>query len=177
MGTTATTLAAFALAGALALAAAACTTIEVAPQAAVTKTATPTITPTPTPTTPAPTKVIVRHRTKTVYVPAAPVQTDPWAVVSEYYGDVSSGDYASGWNLLGPSFQARQGSYQNWVAGYDGTGAQQVQEVGESGSAVSYYLTSANPDGTVQYYSGTAVVYGGLIQSTSVTQLAGNPQS
>lgn len=106
-----------------------------------------------------------------------PVQDDPWAIVSEYYGDVTSGDYADAWNLLGPEMQARSGSYDNYVAGYSGTGNQDVYEVSESPPDVTYYLFSVNPDGTTQYYEGTATVYDGKIQTTSVSQLAGNPRA
>jgi hypothetical protein len=111
--------------------------------------------------------------------PAPPVVTDPWAVVSAYYGDVTSGDYAGAWQLLGPGMQASQGSYSSFVAGYTGTGAQQVSEVSEDTATgtVSYYLESVNPDGTTQWYSATAAVSGGQLQSAAVTQLAGNPQA
>jgi hypothetical protein len=69
--------------------------------------------------TPTPVKTVYRtktvHRTKIVHKPvavqpAAPAQTDPWAVVSEYYGDVTSGDYSGAWALLGPGMQASQGA-------------------------------------------------------------------
>lgn len=73
--------------------------------------------------------------------------------------------------------RAQSGSYAAFVAGYAGTGAQDVYEVGESGDAVTYYLFSVNPDGSTQYYEGTAQVYGGQITSTDVTQLAGNPRA
>jgi hypothetical protein len=131
-----------------------------------TRAAAPTATP-PTTTPPA-----------TVPVPVpVPVQSDPWAVVSEYYGDVSSRDYPDAWNLLGPAMQGRQGGYSQWVAGYTGTGGQDVKEISESGDQVNYDLESVNPDGTSQWYSGFATVQDGRIQSTSITQLAGNPNA
>jgi hypothetical protein len=105
------------------------------------------------------------------------VQSDPWAVVSAYYGDVTSGDYLDAWNLLGPRMQSGAGSYGSFAAGYTGTGSQSVTENAESGDQVNYYLESDNPDGTVQYYQGTATIYGGLIQASNVTQLAGNPNA
>ena len=79
------------------------------------------------------------------------------------------------WNLLGPSFQAGQGSYSSWLAGYSDTGAQDVQETSESGDTVYYALTSYNPDGTVQSYTGYAIVSGGQMQSADLTQVAGGP--
>jgi len=109
--------------------------------------------------------------------PAPPpqhVQTDPWAVVSEYCGDVTSGSYWDAWNLLGPEFQAHEGSYDQLVAGYQGTGGQTVYEISETGNQVSYYLESNNPDGTVQSYEGTATVYDGKMQHADVHQITGN---
>jgi hypothetical protein len=131
--------------------------------------------------TPSPVKTIIKkkviRRTKIVQTPGAPVQSDPWAVVAAYYGDVTSGDYLDAWNLLGPGMQAGAGSYGSFAAGYTGTGSQSVTENGESGDQVNYYLESDNPDGTVQYYQGIATIYGGLIQASNVTQLAGNPNA
>jgi len=140
---------------------------------AATKTVTPDPAPktTPSPATPAP----ATPSPAPAAPPTAPVQSDPWAIVSEYYGDVTSGDYADAWNLLGPSMQAAQGGYASFTAGYSGTGSQNVYEVGESGDQVTYYLQSVNPDGTVQWYEGTATVWGGQVQSTDVTQIAGDP--
>ena len=132
-----------------------------------TRTPAPTTTPPPTTSPPV-----------TVPVPVpAHTQSDPWAVVSEYYGDVSSRDYPDAWNLLGPAMQAKQAGYSQWVAGYTGTGGQTVTEISESGDQVNYDLESINPDGTNQWYSGFAIVQGGQLQITRITQLAGNPNA
>ena len=64
-------------------------------------------------------------------------------------------------------------TYQQFVAGYQGTGAQDVTETGVAGHSVTYTLTSVNPDGTVQTYDGTATVGGGLITAISATQTSG----
>lgn len=121
---------------------------------------------------PSPVKTVIINR------PVTPrAQSDPWAIVSEYYGDVTSSDYANAWALLGPAFQGSTGGYGSFVAGYIGTGNQDVTEVGEDGNVVTYYLTSVNPDGTTQWYSGTATVSRGLIQNTDLTQIAGNPSA
>jgi hypothetical protein len=120
----------------------------------------------PTPVTPAP---VVAP------TPAPTAQSDPWAVVSDYYGDVSSKDYPDAWTLWSPSMQAAQGSYNQWVAGYANTGAQSVTEISETGNQVSYYLTSSNPDGSIQWYRGFATVSNGEIQGADLTQLSGNP--
>jgi hypothetical protein len=108
--------------------------------------------------------------------PAA-TQSDPWAVVSEYYGDVSSQDYPDAWALWSPSMQAAQGGYSQWVAGYANTGSQSVTEISENGNEVSYYLESSNPDGSTQWYRGSAVVSNGQIQSANLIQLFGDPNA
>ena len=99
---------------------------------------------------------------------AAPTGTDPWAVVSAFYGDITSKDYAAAWTLLG--FHPNGASYAAWVAGYADTGAQTVTEISQSGDQVSFNLTSNNPDGTVQTYTGTDTVQNGRIVAASVVQ-------
>src|SRR3954451_11260197 len=86
-------------------------TVTVTPKAA----ATPKPKPRPRPKGKTVTRTVVAAQ------PAPPQpapQADPWAVVSEYCGDVTSRDYWDAWNLLGPSFQANMGSYDSFVAGY-----------------------------------------------------------
>jgi hypothetical protein len=120
---------------------------------------------TPAPVTPAPSPAV------------GPAQSDPWAVVSEYYGDVSSKDYPDAWALWSPSMQVAQGGYNSWVAGYANSGGQSVAEISESGNQVWYYLESVNPDGSIQWYRGSAIVGNGQIQSAHLTQLSGNPNA
>ena len=104
-----------------------------------------------------------------VYVP--PMQTDPWAALSEYYGDIGSGNYSAAWNLLSPSMQAQDGPYYAWTAGYADTGAQTLTENWESGDEVSANIAAADTaTGDTQYFSGSWTVEGGLITSASVTQ-------
>ena len=104
-----------------------------------------------------------------VYIP--PVQTDPWAVLSEYYGDIDSGNYSAAWNLLSPSMQAQDGPYHSWTAGYADTGAQTLTENWESGDEVSANIAAVDTaTGDTQYFSGSWTVDNGLITSASVTQ-------
>ncbi|MGP0024615.1 MAG: hypothetical protein ACLPKE_14835 [Streptosporangiaceae bacterium] len=103
------------------------------------------------------------------YVP--PVQTDPWAVISEYYGNIDSGNYSAAWDLLSPSMQAQDGPYYSWTTGYANTGAQTLTENGESGDTVSANIAAFNTaTGDTQYFSGNWTVDNGLITSASVTQ-------
>ena len=115
--------------------------------------------------------------TRTFSPAVVPAQSDPWAVVSEYYGDVSSKDYPDAWALWSPSMQIAQGGYNSWVAGYANTGGQTVAEISESGNQVWYYLESVNPDGSIQWYRGSATVGNGQIQSAHLTQLSANPNA
>ena len=104
-----------------------------------------------------------------VYTP--PVQTDPWAVLSEYYGNIDSGNYSAAWNLLSPSMQAQLGPYYPWTVGYANTGAQTLTENWESGDKVNANIAAVDTaTGDTQYFSGSWTVDNGLITSASVTQ-------
>jgi hypothetical protein len=94
--------------------------------------------------------------------------TDPWAVVSAYYGSITARDYAAAWRLLG--FDPNGRGYAGFVRGYAGTGRQTVTKISESGDQVSFRLRSDNPDGTVQTYRGTDTVRGGKIVAAKVVQ-------
>ncbi|HEX4656524.1 MAG TPA: hypothetical protein VH307_03990 [Streptosporangiaceae bacterium] len=104
-------------------------------------------------------------------VPATPssgTSAGAWATVSAYYQDITSKNYAAAWRLLG--YNPQGGGYASFVAGYANTGTQTVTETSASGDQVSFTLTSDNPDGTVQTYTGTDTVTGGRIIAASVTQ-------
>ncbi|MGH3301557.1 MAG: hypothetical protein ACRDOK_07715 [Streptosporangiaceae bacterium] len=96
--------------------------------------------------------------------------TSPWAVVSAFYGDVESGNYAQAWTLIGGGATTGQ-SYQQFVAGYACTGSQQLTELGTSGDQVSFDLAATNTcTGQVQTYTGTDTVQNGQIVAADVTQ-------
>ena len=63
--------------------------------------------------------------------------------------------------------------YASFVAGYAGTGRQVVTKVSVSADQVSFTLSSDNPDGTVQMFSGTDTVTGGKIVAAHVVQTSG----
>lgn len=98
----------------------------------------------------------------------AGADTDPWAVVSAFYRDITLHDYAAAWRLLG--FDPQGGGYAGFVAGYASTGRQTVTKISESGDQVSFTLRSDNPDGTVQTYQGTDTVTSGKIVAAHVVQ-------
>jgi hypothetical protein len=143
--------------------------------------------------TPAVTKTVVRYRDVTASPTAAPAApaapattaapvapaappaadpnvTDPWAVVSAYYGDIESGDYAGAWALLDSGMTTGQ-TYQQFVDGFACTGGQALSETGTSGDEVSFDLAATdNCTGAVQDFSGTDTVQGGLIVAADVSQ-------
>ncbi|HEY5362387.1 MAG TPA: hypothetical protein VIJ82_32670 [Streptosporangiaceae bacterium] len=101
---------------------------------------------------------------------AAPDVTDPWAVVSAYYGDIESGDYPEAWALLSSGTATGQ-TYQQFAAGFACTGEQQLTELDETGDQVSFDLTATDDcTGANQQYTGTDTVVNGKIVAASVTQ-------
>ncbi|HEY3981797.1 MAG TPA: hypothetical protein VGM79_31385 [Streptosporangiaceae bacterium] len=141
------------------------TTVAQAPAApTVTRTATPPPS-TPAPSTPAPS-----GSPATSAPQSDPNVTDPWAVVSAYYGDIESGAYPQAWALLSSGAVTGQ-TYQQFVAGFSCTGRQQLTEQGTSGDQVSFALAAADRcTGAVQHFSGTDTVSGGKIVAAHVTQ-------
>jgi hypothetical protein len=99
-----------------------------------------------------------------------PNVTNPWAVVSAYYGDVESGDYHQAWALLSSGMVTGQ-TYQQFVDGYACTGSQLLTELGESGDQVSFNLTATDScNGVVQHFTGTDTVQDGRIVAANVHQ-------
>lgn len=98
-----------------------------------------------------------------------------WAIVSAYYADVESHDYAGAWDLLSPAFQdtyegGDYGNYQGWAAGYADTGTESLTETGQSGDTVDISLAAYDTaTGLWQYYTGSYTVAGGLITSGTMT--------
>lgn len=100
----------------------------------------------------------------------SPNVTDPWAVVSAYYGDIESGNYAQAWSLIGSGATTSQ-TYQQFVNGFACTGNQQLTEIGESGDQVTFDLAATNScTGQVQHFAGTDTVQNGTIVAANVNQ-------
>lgn len=140
--------------------------------------------------TPAVTKTVVRYHdvtTTPTAAPAAPATsagpvapaaapaadpnvTAPWAVVSAYYGDIESGDYAGAWALLDSGMTTGQ-TYQQFVDGFSCTGSQAVSENWSSGDEVNFDLAATDDcTGAVQDFSGTDTVQGGRIVAADISQ-------
>src|ERR1700729_2776132 len=75
--------------------------------------------------------------------PAAPNVTDPWAVVSAYYGDIESGDYQNAWQLLDSGMTTGQ-TYQQFVDGFNCTGSPVLSRNWESGDEVNFDLAATD---------------------------------
>jgi len=103
-------------------------------------------------------------------VTTQPQITNPWAVVSAYYGDIESGNYAQAWSLLSPSMQAQLGPYNAWVAGYQTTQNTTLSELGLSGGTVTVSISATETDGTRRSYTGYYTVDNGKITSARITQ-------
>lgn len=102
--------------------------------------------------------------------PADQNVTDPWAVVSAYYGDIESGNYAQAYALIGDGATTGQ-SYQDFVAGFSCTGAQAVSENWESGDQVNFDLAATDScNGVTQQYTGTDTVQNGIIVAADVVR-------
>jgi hypothetical protein len=147
-----------------------------APAPAVTKTV--TMTPTAAPTTSAPAAPASTAAPAATAAPVAPAAapgadpnvSQPWAVVSAYYGDIESGDYAGAWALLDSGLTTGQ-TYQQFVDGFSCTGGQALSENWASGDQVNFDLAATdNCTGAVQNFSGTDTVQGGLIVAANVSQ-------
>jgi len=147
------------------------TTVAQAPAApTVTKTATPA-SPSASPQTSAPQTSAPQTSAPQTSAPQSdPNVTDPWAVVSAYYGDVESGAYPQAWALLSSGAVTGQ-TYQQFVAGFSCTGGQELAEQGTSGDQVSFTLAATDRcTGGVQHFSGTDTVSGGKIVAAHITQ-------
>ena len=138
--------------------------------------------------TPAVTKTVIRYRTVTPTVAApstpaaapaaapaagpaaAPNVTDPWAVVSAYYGDIESGDYQNAWQLLDSGMTTGQ-TYQQFADGFNCTGSQELSKNWESGDEVNFDLVATDDcDGAVQDFTGTDTVQDGQIVAADISQ-------
>lgn len=96
--------------------------------------------------------------------------TDPWAVVSAYYGDIESGNFSEAWALINSGATTGQ-TYQQFVSGFACTGSQNLTEVGESGDQVTFDLDATNScTGQVQHFAGTDTVQNGHIVAANVVQ-------
>ncbi len=135
-------------------------TVTVSPRASADPSPAPTVTQTVTPPAAAPASP----------APAGIQASTPWAVVSEYYGDIESGDYKDAYALLSSGSVTGQ-TYQQFVSGFDCTSYQGLSDQGTSGDTVTISLTATNAcSGMTQQYQGTYTVQNGLITAANIVQ-------
>jgi hypothetical protein len=91
------------------------------------------------------------------------------AVVTQFYQDLSNGDYADAWTLGGVNIAGT--SYSNWVAGYATTTSVTLNTESQwNSTTVSASITATQSDGGSTSYQGTYTVEGGVITSASIRQ-------
>src|SRR5262249_47170583 len=126
----------------------------------------PTSAPTPAPTGTA----SGRPQATPTAQPSHHHHTSPWAVVSAYYRDVTSHQYAKAWALISPAMATSQ-TYQQFVAGYGCTGSERPTKLSQPGHQVSFSLAVVNGcTAATQQYTGTDTVRGGKIVAADVTR-------
>jgi hypothetical protein len=121
------------------------------------------------PTTPPPTTQPSKTPT-----PAQSALTSGVAVVTQYYQDVSDGNYAAAWAIGGSNLAAETGqTYDSWVAGYaDTTASISITSYGTwSNGTVWCYISAVQNSGAVNTYYGTYTVANGVIVSASIRQV------
>jgi hypothetical protein len=137
-----------------------------------TVTHTMTVTPSPAPRSPSPTPTVTQTATPAPPPPSSPAgiqAVTPWAVVSEYYGDIESGDYPGAYALLSSGSVTGQ-TYQQFVNGFACTSVEDLSDLGTTGDTVTISLNATQCDGTVNSYQGTYTVQGGRITAADITQ-------
>ena len=153
---------------ALGIAVAACGSPGNSPPAPVTVTHTRIVTTAPTATAVTPTAAPTQAARAPTQAPS-PGLSDPVAVVTQFYADITAHDYGAAWALGGDNIAGT--SYSNWVAGYGTTAAIAVTAAEDSGSdQVTASISATQTDGSVRNYSGTYTVQNGVIVSAQITQ-------
>lgn len=105
--------------------------------------------------------------------PATPAMTNGVAVVTQYYQDISDGNYSAAWALGGRNIAALNGqTYNSWVAGYGTTANINITSSGAwDANRVWCDISATQDSGAVYDYYGTYNVAGGVIVSAHVRQV------
>jgi hypothetical protein len=91
------------------------------------------------------------------------------AVVTQYYQDLSNGDYADAWILGGVNIAGTD--YNTWVAGYATTTSVTLNTESQWNSdTVGVNITATQSDGGSTSYQGNLTVEGSVITSADITQ-------
>lgn len=105
--------------------------------------------------------------------PATPAMTDGVAVVTQYYQDITDGNYSAAWALGGKNIAALNSqTYNSWVAGYGTTANINITSSGAwDANRVWCDISATQDSGAVYDYYGTYDVAGGVIVSAHVRQV------
>ncbi len=105
--------------------------------------------------------------------PATPATTNGVAVVTQYYQDITDGNYPAAWALGGKNIAARNGqTYNSWVAGYATTANISITSSGAwDANRVWCDISATQDSGAVLDYYGTYNVAGGMIVSGHIRQV------
>jgi hypothetical protein len=104
---------------------------------------------------------------------SAPVSSGPASaqtpsqVVQAYYQAINEHQYQTAWDLGGKNTGT---TYNQYVAGFNGTASDVVQILSVSGNVVTAQLTANQTDGTAKVFAGTYTVSGGQITVFDVTR-------
>jgi serine/threonine-protein kinase len=104
---------------------------------------------------------------------SAPVSSGPASaqtpsqVVQAYYQAINEHQYRTAWDLGGKNTGT---TYNQYVAGFNGTASDVVQILSVSGNVVTAQLTANQTDGTAKVFAGTYTVSGGQITVFDVTR-------
>jgi hypothetical protein len=103
--------------------------------------------------------------------PAPAPLANPSAVVTQFYQDITDGDYSAAWALGGDNL-AGGVSYETWVAGYQDTTSSiaVVTSSNWNGDTAYAEIDATQLDGTVKTYTGTYTVQNGVIVSADIAQ-------
>ena len=108
--------------------------------------------------------------------PAAPAPvaqtpgfTNASAVISQFYQDITDGNYTAAWSLGGDNIGGTD--YTDWAAGYSTTASITIATSSTFGSGqVQADLIATQTDGSVKTYTGTYTVSGGAIVAANIIQ-------
>lgn len=105
--------------------------------------------------------------------PATPAATNGVAVVTQYYQDITDGNFPAAWALGGKNIAALNGqTYNSWVAGYATTANISITSSGAwNANRVWCDISATQDSGAVLDYYGTYDVAGGVIVSGHIRQV------
>jgi hypothetical protein len=96
-----------------------------------------------------------------------PTATGPAGVVQQYFAAINQQDYQTAWQLGGDNLGE---SYQDYSSGFSDTEEDDLTVDEVDGDVVTGDLTAHNDDGSVQTFSGTFTVDGGVIAKFDLRQ-------